>query len=195
MQELGHKVMPAYGLIPPNLPGALAEGLDPVPAADVNAPASIVLHYNENNGLHRQTAEYIQRKMRAHHVSITIQPLSHEQFYEHLLGQKSTAILAGKGLDYPDGMANLTYFRTDVKNHFLFMENDSLNRDLANLAFLKSEDRPQAYHEMQKRILAQRTILPLFFGHTTSGLWSARIRSVPSHPFGFQFLKMDEVQR
>lgn len=194
VKALGHGLQPAYGLIPPNLPGALSVPYVPNRAQGTVGREKFALHYNRNNQLHERTALYIQSLLALSGIEVTPSPLDHDDFYDHLLNKKSAAIIAGKGLDYPDGLANLTYFRTDIQNHFLFMENSSLDRELGQLTALPADDREAVYQGIQKRILDQATVVPLYFGNNTSGLWSPRVKTVPNHPFGFQFLKLSEVK-
>ncbi|NJL24358.1 MAG: hypothetical protein HC902_03740 [Calothrix sp. SM1_5_4] len=143
--------------------------------------------------MHAQTAQWFKAKLSAVGINVVIESLDFDKYYEVLLSKRGELIIAGKGIDYPDGLANLTYFRTDIQNNFLFMEDASLDEELRALPFMNAGDRIQAYEELQDRILAQKTIIPLYFGHITSGLWSPRVRKIPSHPFGFQFLKIDEI--
>lgn len=191
---LGDGMQPAHGLIPPNLLGALTEPYPRPQPTEMDIMTTIKIHFNINNRLHQKAAHWISNQLAEYGIEAMPTPLEHDDFYEHLLKRKSTAIIAGKGLDYPDGLANLTYFRTDVANHFLFMENSDLDRRLSDLTFISQPEKESTYREVQKAILAHRTVIPLFFGHTTSGLWSKRVRSVPSHPFGFQFLKLEEIR-
>jgi len=74
------------------------------------------------------------------------------------------------------------------------MENSTLDATIAKLPLLSTEERISKYKNIQKEILQQATVKPLFFGHNTCGLWSSRVKKVPSHPFGFQFLKLIEIE-
>ncbi|NJM10174.1 MAG: hypothetical protein HC883_04715, partial [Bdellovibrionaceae bacterium] len=172
VRDLGRaELQPAYGLIPPVLAGSLKSPPAPIDVKKMEQ-SSVTIQYNETNDLHAQTARWLKEKLAARGVDVLIEPLAFDMYYEVLLGKKGGMIIAGKGLDYPDGLANLAYFRTDVPNNFLFMENSVLDEELRGLPFKNVEDRVQAYQDLQWKILAQKTIVPLFFGHVTSGLWS-----------------------
>lgn len=191
-------IKPAWGLIPPILPGAIdqkvASSFLDVAIAKNFQMREVELSFNKENRLHDFAAKKISNYWKSIGITVKLNPLPSIEFYELLFNKGADAIIAGKGLDYPDGLANLTYFRTDLPTHFIFMENNSLDSELINLTDLNGEERFQRYKEIQVLILKQRTIWPLFFGNSTSGLWSPRIHSIPAHPMGFHFLKISEIK-
>ena len=189
---------PAYGLIPMNLPGAI---LNPYKAIEKSSMLKsckettvISLLVNKNNTLHMQVSHFLQEKWAILGCKIEMQVLDQDEYYKKFFKKDYQAALAGKGLDYPDGISNLGYFRTDIENNFLPLENSSLDAEISALSRLSFDERIRSYIVIQENILRQETVKPLFFGHNTSGLWSSKVKSVPSHPFGFQFLKLVEIE-
>jgi len=72
---------------------------------------------------------------------------------------------------------NLGYFRTDIQNNFLPMENSTLDATIAKLPLLSTEERISKYKNIQKEILQQATVKPLFFVTTLVILVFARQKS------------------
>ncbi len=196
---LGNKALePAYGLIPINLPGSLLSPFEPFEkptTTKISKPENpISLLVNKNNSLHMEVSDFLQKKWGLAGCKIQIDASGQDEFYRKFFKKDYQVALAGKGLDYPDGISNLGYFRTDMPNNFLPLENSSLDNIISSLSRLGFSERINSYRVIQENILRQATVKPLFFGHNTSGLWSGKVKKLPSHIFGFQFMNLVEIE-
>ncbi|OFZ30342.1 MAG: hypothetical protein A2622_07965 [Bdellovibrionales bacterium RIFCSPHIGHO2_01_FULL_40_29] len=186
--------IPAFGLVPQSLPGSIYKPIK----SDLNLiksmPQKFKLTYSKSNQSHQVIAEMLSNLLITDGHEIDLEPLELDQFYAALFAKKSSAIIAGKGLDYPDAYANLSYYVTDIASNFLFMENSDLDAEIKSLTRVVGSNRIDMYRDIQTKILSHRTVFPLFFGTTFSSLWSPKVKSVPSHPFGIQFLKLKDFE-
>lgn len=185
---------PAYGMIPPFMPGALSK-VNVIKNANSKIKVKPVrLEFSRQSDFSRRVATAVAGIWKKSGIKVELVPLEITNYFDHLFQKKSQAILASKGIDYPDGYANLAYFRSDVKANYFFVEDNSLDKAISNLPFIEEENRAKKYIQIQKLLLDQHTFLPLFFGNNYSGLWHMKAAFVPEHPLGFHFLDLEEVQ-
>ena len=189
----------ASGLIPFGLAGELQPD-DVKELKSVNPKATarrmeIELDYEGASALESQTAELLKKKWAALGIDLKLNPLSKSIKLEKLFGKKSQAIIARKAMDYPEGFSVLGYFKGKYESNYFYVDDPAI--DTALLHVLREFDtdvRARQYKEIQKKILAHYTIVPLFFGSEASGLWSKRVKSVPSHPLGIHTLPLESVE-
>ncbi len=123
-----HSLEPAYGLIPNNLPGAIKQKQETNQNEfKIHGTSKLKISFLETNSQHQLILGKLKSALSKIGVEIIEEALDIDSFYKLLFSKKAAAILAGKSLDYPDGYANLSYFRTDIENNFLFMENSTQN--------------------------------------------------------------------
>lgn len=189
----------AFGLIPFGLAGELN-------AADVAQLKSskpekarknlnIELDYEGASNLEEKTAQFLKAKWAPLGVTLKLNPLSKGEKLQRLFGKKSQAIIARKAMDYPDGFSVLGYFKGKYESNYFYVDDKSVDAALLSvIQIVEPEARANAYKEIQRRILAHNTVIPLFFGSEASGLWSRRVKSVPSHPLGIHTLPLESVE-
>jgi ABC-type oligopeptide transport system substrate-binding subunit len=113
-------------------------------------------------------------------------------------GPDSQIKFGARGIDYPDGISVLNYFRSNFDGHIGFLKSRRLDQRISNLTSIRdSNERIKAYKEAQISILKSYTVIPLMFGSGASGLWSSEFKSVPPHPMGahtipFEILEMQK---
>jgi ABC-type transport system substrate-binding protein len=114
------------------------------------------------------------------------------------IGPDSQIKFGARGIDYPDGISVLNYFRSNFDGHIGFLKDKRLDRRISNLTSIRdSDERIKAYKEVQISILKSYTVIPLMFGSGASGLWNSKFKSVPPHPMGghtipFEILEMQK---
>lgn len=189
----------AFGLIPFGLAGELsaadvAELKSPKPE---KAHKNIVveLDYEGASVLEEKTALFLKDKWALLGVTLKVNPLSKGEKLQRLFGKKSQAIIARKAMDYPDGFSVLGYFKGKYESNYFYVDDKAVDAALLNVIQIADpEARANAYKDIQRKILAHNTVIPLFFGSEASGLWSRRVKSVPSHPLGIHTLPLESIE-
>lgn len=189
----------AFGLIPFGLAGELTasdvEGLKALRSEKILKPIVIEMDYEGASNLEEKTAHFLKEKWALLGVTVKLNPLSKGEKLQRLFGKKSQAIIARKAMDYPDGFSVLGYFKGKYESNYFYVDDKAVDTALLNvIQIVDSEDRANAYKDIQKKILAHNTVIPLFFGSEASGLWSRRVKSVPSHPLGIHTLPLESVE-
>ena len=190
---------PAYGLIPFGQQGELSaddvKDLKTPPENKEKIKASIQLDYEKSSDLEEKTAQFLKVKWAKLGIEITLNPLSKGEKLQRLFGKKSQAILARKAMDYPDGFSVLGYFKGNYESNYFFVNDPKIDQALAEvLQTFDSAKRAEKYKAIQRDILKEHTLIPLFFGSDASGLWSDKVKSVPAHPLGYHTLPLESVQ-
>lgn len=192
----GRKLQPAWGLIPDILPGSLSES----DVATEEKPAradgvSVTLEFYGASPIVTSIAEYVKRSWEKIGYRVTLEPLPIGKMLSQLFEKKARAIIASKGLDYPDGFANLAYFRGGVSSNYFHLEDNEVNSLLSDLQRdFDEKSRQKKYRDLQIRILSHYTVVPLFFGTTYADLWSPRVAKVPGHPMGIHTLSFETIE-
>lgn len=188
----------AYGLIPFGLAGELSPG-DVEQLKTATAPSkrsiSIDLDYEGVSDMEERTAQWLKKKWAALGVDLRLNPITKGEKLEKLFGKKSQAILAKKAMDYPEGFSVLGYFKGKYESNYFYVNDPEVDKSLLQvLQIFDPAKRAERYREIQKQILRHYTIIPMFFGSEASGLWSAKVKSVPSHPLGVHTLPLESVE-
>lgn len=189
----------AFGLIPFGLAGELSatdvEQLKSLKSAKLSKPIVIEMDYEGASNLEEKTAHFLKEKWALLGVTVKLNALSKGEKLQRLFGKKSQAIIARKAMDYPDGFSVLGYFKGKYESNYFYVDDKAVDSALLNvIQIVDPEDRANAYKDIQKKILAHNTVIPLFFGSEASGLWSRRVKSVPSHPLGIHTLPLESVE-
>lgn len=200
LKDMGEPhLLPAYGMIPPFLKGSLTKE-DRYHQDSQNVRASKVIskleiNYSATSLLYKKVVDLIIPAAKKVGIELIPKTMDMDAYLESLFTKKSSLIIAGKGLDYPDGYANLAYFVSTVPSNYFYTQDSTLDHEIIQLPFnLDEEQRWQKYKEIQKKLLQQYIFIPLFFGNNHSGLWSPRLKKVPEHPLGIQFMDLTEIE-
>ena len=104
-------------------------------------------------------------------------------------------MLRSKYLDYPDGMAVLTYFKSNLPIN-TFFAGDKFSDKLIAEAQLESSlaTRNEQYRKIQLLLLKGYTVVPLVSGSTQSFLYSNKIVSIKAHPLGLHSVYLNEIE-
>lgn len=201
IEGLGRKAYrAAYGLIPFGLAGELnASDVSGLRATSKVKPTTkkfvIELDYEKTSEMEEHTAQFLKKKWSDLGVELKLNPLSKSDKLGRLFGKKSQAILAKKAMDYPDGFSVLGYFKANYESNYFYVNDKEIDSALVKVVqTFDAEKRASEYKKIQKDILGHYTIIPLFFGSEASGLWSDRVKFVPSHPLGIHTLPLESVE-
>lgn len=105
------------------------------------------------------------------------------------------AILRSKYLDYPDGMAVLTYFKYGIPINTFFLGNKSINSSIEAATREKDSNlRIALYKKIQIQLLKEFTYVPLVSGGSMSFLSSSKIKEIKPHPLGVHSLYFHEFR-
>lgn len=192
---LGSKFSPAYGAIPRGLPGELSEYDIKTLRQEKRAKGQINIEYDPDTYIHAKIIPYIKGRLEAVGISVNLVPLTKRKFLEKVFASDCEVCIGRKGLDYPDGYAVLTYFKSGYPGNYFYVNDSSIDSLINEAArVLEKEQREALYKEIQKKVLAQYTLVPLTFGSQASGLWSNRIKKVPPHVMGYHMLPFETIE-
>lgn len=189
----------AYGLIPTGFPGELSP--DDVSELMKATPlykgksVSFQLDFDPASDVEKSTAEFLKKTWGSDLVEVRLNPLSKAEKLQRMFGKKSEAVLGRKGIDYPDGFSVLTYFKGKYSSNYFQVDDPEI--DAAIDETLKEFDpkaRAARYNKIQLQILRHYTMIPLFFGSQASGLWSHKVKGVPSHPMGSHTMHLETLE-
>jgi len=189
----------AYGLIPFGYPGELEKedvaALKGQPIQPLKKKFVVQLDFESASDFERGIVAELKKTWGPLNIEIKENPLTKSAKLQRLFGKTCEAILGKKGTDYPDGFSVLGYFKGNYDSNYFFVNDPTIDRSLlAVLQNFSATGREAEYKEIQKKILEHHTLIPLFFGSEASGLWSRKIKFVPSHPLGSHTLPMETVE-
>ncbi len=197
--KLGGKILtPAFGLIPKGLRGELEENqtTDIKTKTTYTGPkAAIVLEYEKTSDIEEKIATYLKEKWAHPKIDLKLVPLSKSEKLGRMFQKKSQAVIGLKSIDYPDGYYVLTYFKGNYESNYFQVNEPQIDAAISDsVQIFDPKKREISYKEIQKKILAQHTVVPLFFGSEASGLWSNKVLSVPSHSMGYHTLPVESIE-
>lgn len=189
----------AYGVIPTGFPGELSSDdvseLLTSPFLYKGKKVSFQLDFDPSSDVEKSTAEFLKGAWESDLVEVRLNPLSKAEKLQRMFSKTSQAVLGRKGIDYPDGFSVLTYFKGKYSSNYFHVDDPEI--DAAIEGTLKDFD-PQAravrYKKIQLQILRHYTMIPLFFGSQASGLWSHKVKAVPSHPMGSHTMHLETLE-
>jgi ABC-type transport system substrate-binding protein len=77
----------------------------------------------------------------------------------------------------------------------MFIEDKEIDRLIDEASHETDEKKRIALYEtIQERVLEKATIIPLAFGSWKKYYWSSRVKDVPAHPIGIQFLPFEMIR-
>lgn len=189
-------IVPAYGFIPNFLPGAIKTA--PAKLSDANPPSkalSLEITYGENLPYPDLFISYFERVWQHPNLTLRFKALPVSQYLENLFQKKGEVIIAAKGIDYPEGFAAVAYFRSTVDANFLYVKQPKID-ELITMASLElnQDARAEIYRDIQLRVLQEATVIPLAFGAWKKHYWHKRVKFVPAHPLGVQFVPLEMLE-
>lgn len=194
---LGEKYVPAYGAIPRGVPGELsAIDMAGLKTKTLHpAKGSIHLEFDPDNKIHQKLQKYLKEAWEKAGISVTLTPLVKKDLLKKLFNSECEVCLGQKGLDYPDGYSVLTYFKSGYPANYFHINDTAIDKliDAAG-TILGREEREKTYAEIQRKVLAKHTLIPLAFGSEASGLWSGKVKSVPPHAMGIHMLPFETIE-
>lgn len=189
----------AYGLIPANFPGELlATELGPEIKTTTEyhgKKVSFQFDYDPSVAYEKTTAEYLKSIWTSSLVEVNLNPMTKAEKLKRMFGKVSQSVLGRKSVDYPDGFSTLTYFKGKYDANYFHVNDSSIDASIAlALQEFDTKKRSEIYKKIERQILAKYTYVPLFFGSQASGLWSSKVKMVPSHPMGYHTMPFETIE-
>lgn len=184
---------PAYGYVPTLLQGSiksqiLIKNSNPIELGVL----SMDITYMDFNGV-EEIINYLKSCWSHPKLKLNFIKLGVDEYLKAIFTKKLQSSIMTKGLDYPDAMANLSYFKSDLKENFFLIEDVAIDEKIAECSVSMNKD-DNCFVEVQEMIFNKKIVLPLYFGSDKLELWSERVNFVPSHPLGLQFLSFDQIE-
>jgi ABC-type oligopeptide transport system substrate-binding subunit len=190
-------VNPAYGVIPPELAGHLTKSKQPLAKVYRGPAAELDLEYIDSSTVSKIIADFVKRSWEksSDKITVNLRPLSVDILLKRMFAKESMLVVGNKLLDYPDGISNLNYFRSNNKSNFFHAHSKKIDSLLEKVdAEFDSATRSVLYQEVQEEILKERTFIPIIFGSNLSGLWSDSLKKVPAHPLGLHLMPFELLE-
>lgn len=189
-------IQPAHGYVPTMLAGSIKESIKP--KLDLNfdeknlSPLNLTIHYMK--GWSEETIiDYFKTKWVHPNLKLNFFETEVDNFIKLIKEKNFEGIISPKGLDYPDAMANLSYFKSDIRDNFFLVQDQEVDR-LLEICSSSNNKNDSCFYEIQKSIMTHLNVMPLFFGTDRVEFWSKIVKTVPPHPLGIQFLKFDQIE-
>ena len=186
---------PAYGYVPTTLQGSVNTPFQsPPPLVNESdlTPFTLVISYMQFSGIN-EISVYLKENWNHPKLKIETKELKVNEFMEKLLTRKMQSYVITKGLDYPDAMANLAYFKSDLKENFFLIDDKDIDQKILECS-ASSSKKDGCFKEIQKKIYEKQIVLPLYYGSNKSVFYSKNVKVFPSHPLGLQFMTLDQVE-
>jgi ABC-type oligopeptide transport system substrate-binding subunit len=190
----------SYGLIPTGIAGELSKGdlagyRNSIRNVSPPSKISLSLTYANDDEASPLIANALKAAWETKAIQIKLDPIDRPTLLTRMFKKDYDLILGSKGVDYPDGYSILTYFKSGYEGNYFHVNSLEIDSDLDRLVttFNQSE-REVGYRKLQLKILNEFTLIPLFFGSPSSGLWSPRVSNVPPHPMGLHTLPLETVE-
>ncbi|MEK6773158.1 MAG: ABC transporter substrate-binding protein [Bdellovibrionota bacterium] len=193
------KFKAAFGLIPTGFPGELSY-------ADISdlhksnfeykgKKISFKLDFEPESEMSVKTADWLRKTWSSDSIEVVLNGISKGEKLQRMFEKKAEATIGRKGIDYPDGFSVLTYFKGQYGSNYFHVEDKKIDAAIAqSLQEVDGPKRSAFYKNIQKLILQHYTNIPLLFGSQASGLWSSKVKSVPSHPMGIHTMPFEVIE-
>ena len=189
----------AYGLIPPFFGGGLdktnIESVEKLAENTQTFSELIELEFNKDIDITTQTAKHIAQVLTENGLKVKLVPLAADELLDRMFSKKGHLILGRKGIDYPDAISILNYFKAGVENNYFYTESKTLpaliNKIIVNDS---AAEKTNLVREAQIEILKEFTTIPLFFGTDSSSLWSSKLVAVPPFPAGPHMIPVEMLE-
>ncbi len=195
-KAMGPEFSPAFGLIPNVLGGALSKSPFTNKGNRPNTDGKSIEVLLPDTWEHGELLKKVLTKeWEPLHLNLKFKTVEVKEWNKAKVDKSYDILINSRGIDYPDGISILNYFRSGVSGNYYFVSDKSIDRML-NLSSQEfdQEKRLQYYQKIQEAILAKHVVVPMFFGSQTSGLWGPRVKSVPAHPLGYHFLPFEMIE-
>lgn len=194
-------MLPAFGVIPTGIPGALAQqDLDLLKSeaaalADPHPKGTVQIEYVASKETSDILADYLKSVWNAPGLKINLVELAPAEYMKKTFSSQGETLIAYRGLDYFDGYSVLTYFKSTYKSNYFHVHDESIDQAIDHAAGIIDLDiRASAYQNIQRQVLRHYTFIPLMFGSPASGLWSAKVKRPPAHPAGIHTLAFETIE-
>lgn len=189
----------AYGLIPTGFPGELSRSDVEVlrnPTPTYSGPKkTIQFDFDPSSEVENKIAQTIKSAWTSKKITIELNPMTKAEKLDRMFSKESQVVLGRKGIDYPDGYSVLTYFKGKYDSNYFFVDDPEIDKSIGNsVGEFDSEKRTSLYRDIQVQVLKKFTVVPLIFGSQASGLWSSKIKKVPSHPMGYHTMPFETIE-
>jgi oligopeptide transport system substrate-binding protein len=193
VREMGFSgLTPAFGLIPNGIPGAILSPTNKVSGSLPPKNAGVKLQYSANDLMAEKIASYLKRVWAP--VKVEFEPMSRPQLLKTMFASEGSILIGSKALDYFDGYSVLTYFRSGYSGNYFHVANKAIDASLDAVVSITDDDlRIREYQNIQREIIAERTVVPLVFGSLAAGLWGKNVAFVPPHPAGQHTLSLEMI--
>jgi ABC-type oligopeptide transport system substrate-binding subunit len=200
-KSFSNQFEPAFGFVPPLFPDSLTQRdlkevteKFTIKAVPAKSPP-LELSYSIGSGVSRPLAEGLARQLEAKGIKIRLVEKEIKELLKLMFSKQGEIVIGGKGLDYFDSHSILSYFRSGISSNYFHVDDKEIDRMLTNHAAENSEVTARTLSKnIQKAVIHSATVLPLVFGSNASGLWSAKLKSVPAHPGGIQTLPFETIE-
>lgn len=194
-KELGPKFIPAFGVIPRGLPGELEENDIKGFRTTKKVTGKITIQLDPKNEIQTKVFAYLKPRLESIGIEVKKEELSKREILAKIFKRDCDVCLGSKGLDYPDGLSVLNYFKSGYDYNYFYLNSPTVDALLGEAGKILEKDRREAqYKEIQKKILAEYTVVPLVFGSSASGLWSEKIQKMPPHIMGYHMLPVETIE-
>ncbi len=192
-KSLGEGYTPAWGFIPPVLPGAIRAPIKSNSQVQEHPPKEINViipeYWDEAKSIKTALLEFWKG------VHIDFKEVNQKEWNQYKIKKNYDVLVNARGIDYPEGISILNYFRSGVEGNYYFIKDSQVDGLLRKATSeFNSEKRAKIYAEIQKIVLQKHIVYPLFFGSRSSGLWSSSVKNVPAHPLGYHFLPFEMIE-
>lgn len=193
--QLGNPFIPAFGLVPPVLSGSMETKLVFEKSKIKQMRKTIEILIPDTWDYKDILVSAFMKTIDPNKLKIKFKVISFDLWNKAKFKKEFDLLLNARGIDYPDGISILNYFKSGVEGNFYFSNDPELDKSL-NLSVQEFDPskRQLLYRKIQEKILEQNVVLPLFFGSRASGFWGPKVKFVPPHPLGYHFLPFETIE-
>lgn len=190
---------PAYGLIPTGFPGELSNddvaGMRKPEPQYKGKKVSFQFDYDSSADFDNQVVSYLKKVWPSDRIEVQFNPMTKAEKLSRMFSKTSQAVLGRKGIDYPDGFSVLTYFKGKYESNYFHVDDSAIDSEIGGaVKEFDAGKRTELYKKLQLQILGKYTTIPLLFGSQASGLWSGKVKMVPSHPMGYHTMPFETIE-
>jgi ABC-type transport system substrate-binding protein len=186
---------PAYGYIPTTLQGSVKApflvSFPKVKNEDL-PPLKLEISHMGFAGID-YVINFLKKSWNHPKLSIELKKHSVNDFMASVDERKYPTYIITKGLDYPDAMANISYFKSDLKENFFLIADKNVDKKILECS-MATDKKNSCFNDIQKMIYDHNIVLPLFYGINKTEYYSDKVKSFPPHPLGLQFMSFDQIE-
>jgi ABC-type transport system substrate-binding protein len=189
----------AYGVIPTGFAGELSKS--EVESLRKETPhyhgkhVSFQFDFDPSADFDNRVVSYLKKVWPSDLIEVQFNPLSKSEKLQRMFTKKSQAVIGRKGIDYPDGYSVLTYFKGKYESNYFHVDDPDIDASINDaVKEFDAAKRAELYKKIQVQILRKFTTVPILFGSQASGLWSGKVKTVPSHPMGYHTMQFETIE-